>query len=98
MLNIQINVSMKKEIKIISLQLCQTIITVNGYRFYFYSNKNSEPIHVHIEKAEGNAKYWLDPIEEVYSYDFTSRQRKEIGKLVREYNKTLKKAWHEYFG
>jgi hypothetical protein len=75
-----------------------TIITINGYRFYFYSNENDEPVHVHIEKAEGNAKYWLDPIQEEYSYDFTTRQRKDIAKLVNEHHETLKKAWYEYFG
>lgn len=40
-----------------------TILTVNGFRFYFYSNENDEPVHIHIEKAGGSAKYWLDPIE-----------------------------------
>jgi hypothetical protein len=74
-----------------------TIIIVNGYRFYFYSNENDEPVHIHIEKAEGNAKYWLDPIQEAYSYDFTARQRKDIAKLVKEHCDTLKDAWYEYF-
>ena len=74
-----------------------TVITVNGYRFYFYSNENDEPVHIHIEKAEGNAKYWLDPIQEEYSYDFTARQRKDIAKLVKEHCDTLKEAWYEHF-
>ncbi|TVR77343.1 MAG: DUF4160 domain-containing protein [Chitinophagaceae bacterium] len=74
-----------------------TVITVKGYRFYFYSNENDEPVHIHVEKAEGNAKYWLEPIEEVYSYGFTIRQRREIAKLVEEFQETLKEAWYEYF-
>ena len=75
-----------------------TILIVNGYRFFFYSNENDEPIHIHIEKAEGNAKYWLESeLEEVYSYGFTSRQRKEIKKIISDNKQQLISAWNEYF-
>jgi len=75
-----------------------TILIVNGYRFFFYSNENDEPIHVHIEKAEGNAKYWLEPdLEEAYSYGFTTRQRKEIRLITDNNQQQLIIAWNEYF-
>ena len=75
-----------------------TILIVNGYRFFFYSNENDEPIHVHIEKAEGNAKYWLEPdLEEAYSYCFTTRQRKEIRLITANNQQQLIIAWNEYF-
>lgn len=34
-----------------------------GYRFYFYSNEGSprEPLHVHVEKGESEAKIWIEP-------------------------------------
>ena len=35
------------------------ILLLNGWRFYFYSNENNEPIHIHIQKAEMEAKFWL---------------------------------------
>ncbi|MFN8255402.1 MAG: DUF4160 domain-containing protein [Bacteroidales bacterium] len=28
-----------------------------GFVFFFYANKGSEPIHVHVRKAGGFAKY-----------------------------------------
>lgn len=40
-----------------------TVLTVEGFRFFFYSNENDEPPHVHVEKAEGTAKIWLSPVE-----------------------------------
>ena len=55
-----------------------TVLLVNGFRFYFYSNENNEPIHIHVEKAEGNAKFWLEPIDEEYSYGFSSNERKQF--------------------
>ncbi|MDZ4845666.1 MAG: DUF4160 domain-containing protein [Chitinophagales bacterium] len=69
-----------------------------GYKFKFYSNENEEPAHVHVTKGAGNAKYWLEPsIEEVYSYGFTVRERREIKKSIRSNSDLLKKKWHEYF-
>jgi hypothetical protein len=74
-----------------------TVFYFNGYRFFFFSNENDEPIHIHIEKAEASAKYWLEPIGEVYSYGFTSKQRKEIKAIIESRINELKKAWNEHF-
>ena len=40
-----------------------TIFFEKGYRFFFYSNENNEPIHVHIEKNDSVAKFWIQPIK-----------------------------------
>jgi hypothetical protein len=40
-----------------------TILLLNGFRFFFYSNENNEPIHVHIEKGSAEAKIWLETFE-----------------------------------
>ncbi len=74
-----------------------TVFTINGFRFYFYSNENDEPIHIHISKGEGNAKYWIEPLLEEYSYGFTNKQRREINKIISENIQTIKKAWDEHF-
>ncbi len=75
-----------------------TVLIVNGFRFYFYSNENDEAIHIHIEKAEGNAKYWLVPkMEEEYSYGFTVKQRKEIKEIISKNINELITAWDDYF-
>lgn len=39
-----------------------TILVIAGWRIFFYSNENSEPIHVHAEKAEMEIKFWIDYI------------------------------------
>ena len=38
-----------------------TLLLVNGFRFFFYSNENDEPIQVHVTKAEAAGKIWLEP-------------------------------------
>ncbi|MBZ0290670.1 MAG: DUF4160 domain-containing protein, partial [Anaerolineae bacterium] len=40
-----------------------TLMRIGRYRFYIYANENDEPPHVHVEAAEDEAKYWLDPLE-----------------------------------
>jgi hypothetical protein len=40
-----------------------TVMRIGPFRFFFYSNENDEPRHVHIRAAENEAKYWLEPIE-----------------------------------
>jgi len=34
-----------------------------GFRFFFYSNEGSprEQVHIHVEKDDMEAKFWLEP-------------------------------------
>ncbi len=53
-----------------------TVFELNGYRFYFYSNENNEPVHIHVSKSGAESKYWLLPqISEAYSYGFKLKER-----------------------
>jgi len=74
-----------------------TVIIINGYRFFFYSNEGNEPIHIHIEKADGVAKVWLVPVRVDYFHGFTSRQQKEIIDLTNQNKELFIKKWNEYF-
>jgi hypothetical protein len=38
-----------------------TILRIAGFRFFFFSNEGEEPPHVHVERAESVAKFWLQP-------------------------------------
>ena len=33
-----------------------TVLTVQGFRFFFWSNESDEPIHVHVEKGGAEGK------------------------------------------
>ena len=39
-----------------------TVFKNGPYRFFFYSNDRDEPIHVHVEREDMTAKFWLDPV------------------------------------
>ncbi|OFX16313.1 MAG: hypothetical protein A2033_01565 [Bacteroidetes bacterium GWA2_31_9] len=76
-----------------------TILNVNGFKFKFYSNENRELPHIHITKGNANTKIWLEPdIIIAYSYNFSSREQREIETLIKQNYQTLINSWYEYFG
>lgn len=74
-----------------------TVFVINGFRFFFYSNENDEPVHIHIEKAEDSAKFWLNPVELEYNYGFNSGELKQIENIIRQNSEKIILKWNEYF-
>ena len=44
-----------------------TVLRIGRFRFFFYSNENAEPPHIHVKAAENEAKFWLDPVDLAFS-------------------------------
>ena len=75
-----------------------TVLTVQGFRFFFWSNESDDPIHVHVEKGGAEGKIWLEPIIKVaYMHEFTSRQQKIIMEIITSNLFTFKQKWNEHF-
>ena len=55
-----------------------TILEILGWRLFFYSNENNEPIHIHARKSGMECKYWIDvkgfDIHEAYSFDLKGKR------------------------
>lgn len=71
------------------------VLRINGYLFWFFSNENNEPPHIHIKKGGATAKYWLTDIEEEYSYGFTVRERRDIRVIIQKHLNLLLEKWNE---
>ena len=39
-----------------------TVLRVGPSRFFFFAADRDEPHHVHVEREDKIAKYWLDPV------------------------------------
>lgn len=39
-----------------------TVLRVGPYRLFFYTGDREEPPHMHVEREDKIAKFWLDPI------------------------------------
>lgn len=75
-----------------------TVLRSGPYRFFFYSADQHEPSHVHVERDDAEAKFWLDPVRLEGSRGFSAAELGRIERLVTENAETLRKAWDEYFG
>ena len=73
------------------------LLQVEGFRFFFYSSERNEPPHVHVERAEAEAKFWLDPLRLVYSHRMTPRELRRLRELVFQHQALFKERWHEHF-
>lgn len=74
-----------------------TILRVGAYRFFFYSNENGEPPHIHIQRERSLAKFWLKPVSLASSIRFPPKEVRDLRKLVNEHKSELLEAWNEYF-
>jgi len=70
---------------------------VGPYRFFFYSNEGTEPIHVHVQREGRLAKFWLEPVALAGTSGFTGQELRKIEKLVVANRDQFVEAWHEYF-
>ncbi|WP_388013532.1 DUF4160 domain-containing protein [Gelatiniphilus marinus] len=82
--------------KLVIFVFMPTILRINGFRFFFYSNEHL-PIHIHVEKDNKTAKFNLEEIELVKSRGFNASELKEMRKLVSENIAIFKNKWDEYF-
>jgi len=74
-----------------------TILRIGPFRFFFYSNEKGEPAHIHIQRENRLAKFWLNPIALASSTRFSSKELRKLEQLVAENRDIFLEAWNEYF-
>lgn len=74
-----------------------TILKIGPYRFFFYSNEDGEPAHIHIQRDTMLAKFWLQPVALASSTRFAAKELRKLQLLVIEHRVTFLEAWNEYF-
>jgi hypothetical protein len=61
-----------------------TVLRAGPYRFFFYSADRDEPLHVHVEREESDAKFWLEPARLERSRGFGRAEIARVQRLVEE--------------
>ncbi len=74
-----------------------TVLRIGGYRFFFYSNENGEPAHIHIQYEKALAKFWLKPVAYARSSGVSAHDLAKLNKLVEENQQVLLEALSDFF-
>jgi len=55
-------------------------------------------MHVHVNHADGEAKFWLEPaIELAQNYGLSTQELREVNNLVNLHEQEIKDAWNRHF-
>ena len=76
-----------------------------GYKIFFWSNENNEPVHVHAckgKQSENATKIWL-PAESnpVLAHNKSRIPKKELTRILKavaQNRDTIIARWYDYFG
>jgi hypothetical protein len=75
-----------------------TVLNSGPYRLFFYASDRNEPPHVHVEREDKTAKFWLNPVRIQGSGGFNRIEIARIENIIRDNRIELMEAWNEYFG
>ena len=81
-----------------------SIFDFMGYKIYFWSNENDEPIHVHVckgKQVENATKFWIgrDAIELVHNKsDIPQGDLRKIQKYLWANRGMIIERWSNFFG
>jgi hypothetical protein len=78
--------------------LMPAVLRRGPYRFYFYSHEPYEPAHVHVDRDDSSAKFWLQPVGLARNLGFSSAELRRIQRIIVERRAKLLEAWHGYHG
>jgi hypothetical protein len=74
-----------------------TILIYGKFRFFFNSREEKR-MHVHVQSADGIAKFWLEPIIALAEYyNLSTKELKEITGIIEEKENEFKSSWKKHF-
>jgi hypothetical protein len=65
---------------------------------YFYSHEPNEPPHVHVDRDDQSAKFWLNPIALARNLGFNPSELRRIQRMLKENENLLMEKWNARFG
>ncbi len=75
-----------------------TVLRTGPFRFYFYSHEPNEPPHIHVDRDDLSAKFWLQPVGLARNLGFSPKELRRLQQLVIRHQIAFLEAWHGHFG
>lgn len=74
-----------------------TVLCLGPYRFYFYSHEPNEPPHIHVDRDNLSAKFWLEPVQLARNIGFSARDLRKLEQMIIDHHEELQEKWNGYF-
>jgi hypothetical protein len=68
------------------------VLRSGPYRIYFYSHEPNEPPHVHVDRDDLSAKFWLEPAGLAYNLGFGAHELRRIERIIQEHQPKVREA------
>ncbi len=76
-----------------------TALRIGPHRFYFYSYDCGEPRHMHVDRENKSAKFWLDPVVSLAeNYGYNRRELRDLERILAQNLETLRNEWDGFCG
>jgi hypothetical protein len=75
-----------------------TVFRDGPFRFFFFSREEAR-LHIHVQSADGEAKFWIEPsIELARNYGLGAQDLGRVEQLIEEREQEIRDAWSSHFG
>lgn len=74
------------------------VFRAEGYVFFFYTNEGHEPIHIHVRRGGGYAKFWLIPLTLAFAEGLKVRELARAEELIVKHRDEIRRRWNEVMG
>ena len=74
-----------------------TVLREGPYRFFFYAGDGDEPPHVHVEREDKVAKFWLNPVRLQSSGRLRRSEIADVHAIIASHRRQLMEPWNGYF-
>jgi uncharacterized protein DUF4160 len=65
---------------------------------YFHVHEPNEQPHVHVDRDDQSAKFWLTPLALARNLGFSALELRKIQRMLKENEGTLLEKWYARFG
>ena len=74
-----------------------TLLREGPYRFFFYLSDRGEPPHVHVQRDNYVAKFWLNPVTLERSGGLSRTEIRRVERIIEQNRASFLREWHVRF-